>query len=126
MAEPDVKIELAADLDRARLRLARNFDALRHDLDVGAHIKESFRHNKAAFIGGASFLGLVLSRLPVRRKKIEIEGKGKDGVKQAEKAGIWLLVLDFAFKTLRPLLTSFVTKQVADYMRSRARPGGDA
>jgi len=126
MAEPDVKIELAADLERARGRLARNFDALREDLDVGAHIKESFHRNKAAYIGGATFFGLLLSRLPTRRKKVYIERKAKEGAREVEKAGIWLVLLQFAFKTLRPLLTSLVTKGVTEYVRSRARNSEDA
>ena len=123
MAEPGIKIELAADLDRARGRLARNFDALRHDLDVGTHLKQSFHENKAAYIGGATLFGLLLSKLPVRRKKIYVERKPKDGIKEVEKAGLWLILLQFLFKTLRPLLTSLVTRQVTEFVRSRGRKG---
>jgi len=123
MAEPRVKTELAADLDRARARLARNFDALRHDLDVGTHLKKSFHQNKAAYIGGATVFGLLLSKLPARRKKVYVERKSKDRIKEAEKAGMWLILLEFLFKTLRPLLTSLVTKQVANFVRARARGG---
>lgn len=107
-------------MDRARARLARNFDALRHDLDVGAHLKQSFHQNKAAYIGGATVFGLLLSKLPTRKKKIYVDRKSKDGIKQAEAAGVWLILLQFVFKTLRPLLTSFVTKQVTEFVRSRA------
>ena len=121
MAEPDVKIELAAEMERARARLARNFDALRHDLDVGTHLKDSFHHNKAAYIGGATLFGLLLSKLPARKKKVYVERKSKETVKAAEKAGLWLILLQFLFKTLRPFLTSLVTKQVTDYVRSRAK-----
>ena len=123
MAEPRVKIELAAELERARARLARNFGALRHDLDVGTHLKQSFHENKAAYIGGATVFGLLLSKLPTRRKKIYVERKSKVGIQKAEKAGLWLVLLQFAFKTLRPLLTSLVTKQVTEFVRARARTG---
>jgi hypothetical protein len=116
MAEPYDKTELIAGLDRARARLARNLDGLRHDLDVATHIKESFHRNKAAYIGGASMFGLLLE------KKVYVDRKsGKEGIKDVEKAGIWLLLLDFLFKTLRPALTSIVAKQVTEYVRSRAR-----
>jgi hypothetical protein len=121
MAEPTVKIELAADLDRARARLAGNFDALRRDLDVPAHLKHSFHGNKAAYIGGATLFGLILSKLPARRKKIYVERKSGEAVQKAEKAGLLLILLQFLFKTLRPALTSLLAKQVTDFVKSRAR-----
>jgi hypothetical protein len=119
MAEPESKIALAADLARARAQLGRNLDALRHDLDVPTHLKRSFEHHKAAYVGGATFLGLVLSKLPARRKKIYVERKTEKRVKEAEKAGVWLLVLQFLFKTLRPMLSSLVANQLTAYVKSR-------
>jgi hypothetical protein len=125
MAEPRVKTELAADLERARARLAGNFAALRRDVDVPTILKHSYRQNKAAFIGGATLFGLLLSKLPARRKKVYIGGKVKEGVREAEKAGLWLVVLQFLFKTLRPMLTSLLSKQVADFVKSRAGTKGE-
>jgi hypothetical protein len=125
MAEPRVKTELAADLERARARLAGNFAALRRDLDVPTILKHSYRQNKAAFIGGATLFGLLLSKLPARRTKVYAGGKVKEGVREAEKAGIWLIVLQFLFKTLRPMLTSLLAKQVTDFVKSRAGAKGD-
>jgi hypothetical protein len=121
MAQPHVKIELAAELDRARAGLARNFDSLRHDLDLPTRFKSSFHQNKAAYIGGATVFGLLLAKLPSRKKKVYIERKSKTAVKEVEKAGIWLILLQFLFKTLRPLLTSLLTKQVTQFVKSRAR-----
>ncbi len=124
MARSTAKIALGSDLEKAREKLARNFGALRQDLDVGTHFKHSFHENKAAYIGGATLFGLLLAKLPARRKKIFVERKGaKAGVKAAEKAGIWLILLDFLFKTFRPALTSLVTKQVTEFIRSRGRSG---
>ncbi len=45
------------------------------------------------------------------------------GVKEVEKAGLWLMLLQFLFKTFRPMLTSLVTKQVTDFVKSRVRHG---
>jgi hypothetical protein len=126
MAEPDVKIELAADLERARGRLARNFGVLRHDLDVGTHLKESFHQNKAAYISGATFLGLLLSWLPARRKKVYVARKAKEGIKEVEKAGIWLVLLQFVFNAVRPMLTSLISKQLTDFVRTRGRGRDEA
>lgn len=124
MAEPQTVAELSASIERARARLARNADALRHDLDVASHVKESFHRHKAAYIGGASVFGLLLSKLPARKKKVYIEAKGSGkGIKEAEKAGLWLIVLQFLFKTFRPALTSLISKQVTEFVKSRARNG---
>lgn len=121
MAEATVKLELTADLERARARIARNANALRYDLDVGTHFKQSFHRNKVAYIGGATLFGLLLSKLPARRKKVYVERKSKEPLKEAEKAGILLGLLQFLFKLSRPWLTSLATKQVADFVRARAR-----
>jgi len=50
-----------------------------------------------------------------------VERKPKDRIKEAEKAGIWLVVLQFVFKTLRPILTTLVSKLVTEFVRSRSR-----
>ncbi|HEX4085679.1 MAG TPA: hypothetical protein VHY22_12255 [Chthoniobacteraceae bacterium] len=121
MVEPNLKSELAAELERARARIAHNAGLLRHDLDVGTHLKQSFHQNKAAYIGGATFLGLLLSKLPARKKKIYVERKSDKAVRQAEKAGLWLVILQFLFKTFRPMLLSFATRGVTEFVKTRGR-----
>jgi hypothetical protein len=121
MAESDVKVELAAELERTRARLARNFGALRQDMDVGTHLKHSLAEHKTAYIGGATVLGLLLSKLPARKKKIYVERKSKEAVKEVEKAGIWIVLLQLIFKAFQPMLTSLVSKQLASYLKARAR-----
>jgi hypothetical protein len=121
MAEPDLKIELAAELERARARLAQNFVALRQDMDVATHLKHSLSEHKGAFIGGATLLGLLLSKLPARKKKIYVERKSRDAVKEVEKAGIWIVLLQLIFKAFQPMLASLVSQQVTSYLKARAR-----
>jgi hypothetical protein len=121
MAESDVKVELAAELERARARLARNYGALSRDLDVATHIKHSLAEHKAAYIGGATFLGLLLSKLPARKKKVYVERKARDAVKEVEKAGIWIVLLQLIFKAFQPMITSLVSQQVTSYLKGRAR-----
>lgn len=123
MADQGEKVELAARLDSARARLDRNVDALRRDLDVGSHLRHSFHENKAAFIGGATMLGLVLSKLPVRRKKVFVDSKTKGAIKGAEKAGVLILVLQFLFKTFQPMLTSLISRQVTDFVKRQGHSG---
>ncbi|MGA3169631.1 MAG: hypothetical protein ABSE62_01330 [Chthoniobacteraceae bacterium] len=120
MAE-STKVELAASLEKARARMARNAEALRHDLDVATHLRHSFHENKAAYIGGATIFGLLLSKLPSRKKKVYAKAKAKEGIKDAEKAGFWLILLQFAFKALQPTLTSLVKSRVTEYVKSRGQ-----
>jgi hypothetical protein len=121
MAQSDVKIELAAELERARAALGRGVDAMRHDLDVGTRFKASFHEHKGAYIGGATLFGLILSKLPSRKKKVFVEKKSKERIKEAEKAGIWMILLELLFKTFRPALTSLITKQVTAFVKSRGQ-----
>ena len=124
MAESDVKIELAAELERARARLAQNMGALREDLDVATHLKQSLHEHKAAYLGGATVLGLLLSKLPARKKKVYVERKSKEAVKavkEVEKAGIWIVLLQLLFKAFQPMLMSLVSQQVTSYLKTRAR-----
>lgn len=121
MADPRLKTELVADLDRARAGLARNCEALRRDLDVGTRLRASFHHNKAAYIGGAGVMGLLLSKLPARRKKIYVDRKSKEGIVKAEKAGLWFILFEFLFKALRPMLATVVAKGITEFVRARGR-----
>jgi hypothetical protein len=92
-------------------------------MDIGSHLKESFRGNKAAYIGGATFLGLILSKLPARRKKVYVEKKGSRAIEEVEKAGIWLVAAQFLFKLAKPAVTSFISRQLTDYLKNRAHGG---
>jgi hypothetical protein len=121
MAEPGIKIALAADLERARGRLSRAGEELGRDLDVQTHLKHSFREHKAAYIGGATFLGLILAKLPARKKKVYVAQKAEGVVKEAEKAGLWLVVLQMLFKMARPTLTAFASKQASEFLKNRFR-----
>jgi hypothetical protein len=118
-----MKEELSAQLEQARRRIASNAGALREDLDVGKHFKQSFRAHKGAYLSGGTILGLLLAKLPARKKKIYVErktNKPTEAVKEAEKAGIWLVLLQFLFKTFRPAIMSFVSDQLTGYLKKRA------
>ncbi len=123
MAESTDKLELARELEKARGRMARNFGELRQDMDVGRNLKQSFHEHKPAYLGGAAVLGLLLAKVPGRKKKIYVEQKARKGMKEAEKAGFWLLALQFIFKTVQPVLMGLVKKQVINYVKSRGAGG---
>ena len=130
MAQQRLKTELAADLDRARARIARSVDSLKYDLDVPRHVKSGVRssiaHHKVAILGGATFLGLLLGKLPPRKKKVYVDRKSKETIKTAEKAGLGLIILQFVFKAVRPFLVSLFQKKLGDFARHRVAAAREA
>lgn len=115
------KIELAAELERARAQWARNFASFRHDLDVPTHVKKSFGTHKAGWLSGAAILGLLLAKLPVRKKKIYVDKRSGSPVKNLEKAGLALALAKFALTAARPALTKLAMKKFTEYSQ-RPRP----
>jgi len=117
------KAELAADLDRARAKIARNFEAFKHDIDLGAHLKSCVREHKAWWLTGAGALGLLLAKLPARKKKIYVDKQTKEKIKKAEKAGLALALAKMAFSAAKPAVTAFATQKIAEFARKRGRSG---
>ncbi|MEA3186636.1 MAG: hypothetical protein QOD99_466 [Chthoniobacter sp.] len=114
-----IKTELAVELDRARAKLARNVDAFRRDIDLSAHFKKSFRANRGPWIGAAAMLGLLVAKLPARKKKVYVDRSGKESMKRLEKAGLALALAKLALSAAKPALTAFATKKISDYSRRR-------
>src|SRR5258708_5997652 len=120
MAEHErTKVEICAELERARAGIARNFTALRSDLNVPRRVKSTVRNHKTAFIGGAALLGLLVSKLPARRKKIYVDRKSKGVVKEVEKAGLGLMLLQLALKAAKPALMGLATQKLGEFARTR-------
>src|SRR5882724_493732 len=98
MAEDERKAELTAELARSRAHISRNVQGLRHDLDFPARARRAFTTHPAVWIGGAVLLGLVISRLPLRRKRAAAPRRKADStVEKVEKAGLILGALKIAF-----------------------------
>jgi microcystin-dependent protein len=115
------KAELIADLDRARAKISRNFEAFRHDIDVPSHVKSSVREHKAWWITGAASIGLLLAKLPARKKKIYVDKRTNAKVKKAEKAGLALGLAKLAFGAAKPAITAFATKKIAEIATRQSR-----
>lgn len=113
------KVELAAELERARAQLARNLEGFRRDLNVPAHLKNSFRTHKSGWLGGAAIMGLLLAKLPARKKKIYVEKRGDSPAKNLQKAGLTLALAKMAFTAARPFLTKLALKKFTEYSQRR-------
>ena len=124
MAEDQRKAELTAELAYARRRLTANLGALRRDLDFPGRVKGAVMKHPAAWIGGAALFGILLSKLPARRKKVVVTADGKPAkLARAGRTGLLLGVLKIAFDLSRPALAKWAGRRVADYMDG-TKPGG--
>ncbi len=118
----DEKNELTAQLALARARLSDSFGGVRRDVDVPAKLRHSYGNNKLFWIAGAAIAGVVLAKLPARKKKVFVEkNSGQKIAREAAGTGILLLALKFAFSAFRPAITSFVAKRTADWIGNRPR-----
>ena len=121
----NTKTRLIGELDRARGGLSRDWSRLREAADVPAHLRQTFVHHKAAWLGGAALVGWVISRLPARKKKVKVlvDAKGHT-VKRIAEGGLLLGLGKIAFSAIRPAVTAVVTRKLREYFENRMERRG--
>lgn len=92
---------------------------VRYQADVNRRLKSSVRENVGRWIAGALVTGGVISMLPGRERKVYVNPLSKDGRAKAETspkpaAGFWASFFKALVPLFKPLLTAFVTKQLAN------------
>jgi hypothetical protein len=120
MADPARKQELIAELATARTHLVGSGQALRHDLDLPAKLKRGIQAKPAAWFGGAAVLGILLSAVRSRRRRVVIKNPGfrRSQAEQAGKAAFALTALKFGIELAKPALLAWVKKNA--YSRKAA------
>lgn len=117
MAQNQRKAELTAELARIRSRIAQNFGGVRNDLDFSGHAKKTVLKNPFAWVGGATLVGVLLAKLPARRKKVMVTRAGKpSSLASAGQAGLLISTLKIGFDLSRPALTKWASQRVASYL----------
>lgn len=122
------KAQLVAELDRSRRSIARDYAAVRHELDVKAKVENLVRRKPFAWLGGAAALGWILSGAKTKTRTVTKYAPIKDGskpgpkiVKESARAG-WvatmITLVKFALPLLKPVLTAYAGKRFTD-MASR-------
>ena len=115
MAEQS-KASLISQLEQARNGVAHSLGGLAHRLDVQARLGESVSKHKTLWFSGAAVAGFLLTRLPLRRKKVKVIGEKK----MAKNSGFdWhslllLPLLEVGVAVLKPTIKAFVAKKIAD------------
>lgn len=118
--KPD-KTALVAELAAARSRLSETGGALRIAIDVPARAKASFQKHRPTWLGGAALLGLVLSKLPTRRKTVFVERTTGKAIGAAAKLGFLWPAVKMAFDLALPVVSEAAGKHFGDLRKKFAR-----
>jgi len=117
------KTELTEQIARSREDLARRLDRVRDEIDLPKRIRRSVRREPVSWIVGAIAVGLIVTAVVTRKKKVIVDatrfGKGK---KTLLEAGFVLGALRIAASLLKPVVMNFVEKKFRSYS-SRGRSG---
>jgi hypothetical protein len=118
--------ELREQIARSRDDLALRVNRVREEVDLPRKIRRSVRREPVPWIVGAIAVGLLLTAVVTRKKKVYVDAKGGTKSKHALlEAGFILGALRIAAGLLKPVVVNFVEKKLGSY-RSRGRPGPKA
>jgi len=108
--------KLREEVAQSRQRVARHLRGVRDELDFPRKVRRSFRRQPAGWIVAAIAIGLVLTAVSTRKKKIYVEARsGRKTKSKLLEAGFALGALRIAATLLKPVIVSFVTRKVRGY-----------
>src|SRR5205814_7137904 len=118
--------ELKEEIAQSREELALRLDRVREEVDLPRKIRRSVRREPVPWIVGAIAVGLIVTAVVTRKKKVIVDatrfGKGK---KTLLEAGFVLGALRIAASLLKPVVMNFVEKKFGSYSsRGRSGPKG--
>jgi hypothetical protein len=115
--------ELKGQIGRSREELALSLTRVREEADIPRKIRRSVRREPVPWIIGAIAIGLLVTAVVTRKKKVYVDAKGGPKSKHALlEAGFVLGALRIAAGLLKPVVMNFVEKKLGSYS-SRGRPG---
>ena len=118
--------ELTAEIARSREDLERRVTRVREEADFPRKIRRSVRREPVPWIVGAIAVGLLLTAIATRKKKVVIDSKGRSKSKGGlMEAGFLLGALRIAATLLKPVVVNLVEKKFGDYAaRGKSSPKG--
>jgi hypothetical protein len=115
--------ELKEQIARSREDLALRLDRVREEVDLPRKIRRSVRREPVPWIVGAIAVGLLVTAVVTRKKRVYVDAKGGMKSKHALlEAGFVLGALRIAASLLKPVVVNFVEKKLGSYW-SRGRSG---
>ena len=121
-SDPELKEEIARSREELALRLSR----VREEVDLPRKIRRSVQREPVPWIIGAIAVGLLVTAVVTRKKKVIVDAKGSPKSKHALlEAGFVLGALRIAAGLLKPVVMNFVEKKFGNHMgRGRSGPKG--
>src|SRR5436309_7013593 len=118
--------ELKEQIARSREDLALRLNRVREEVDLPRKIRRSVRREPVPWIVGAIAIGLLVTAVVTRKKKIDVDAKSVARSKHALlEAGFVLGALRFAADLLKPVIMNLVGKKIGNYSgRGRFGPKG--
>jgi hypothetical protein len=118
--------ELKSKIDRSREDLALRLERVREEANLPLKIRRSIRQEPVPWIIGAIAVGLLVTAVVTRKKKVYVDAKGAPKSRHALlEAGFVLGALRIAAGLLKPVVMNFVEKKLGSYSsRSRSEPKG--
>src|SRR5438477_7565639 len=106
--------ELKEQIARSREELALRVNRVREEVDLPRKIRRSVRREPVPWIVGAIAVGLLLTAVATRRKKVYVNEKsgGSKGGSKLLEAGFVLGVLRIAATLFKPVIMNFVQKKL--------------
>lgn len=115
--------ELRVEIAQSRQDLERRVHRVREEADFPRKIRRSVRREPVPWIVGAIAVGLLLTAIATRKKKVVIDAKGRSKTKGTLlETGFLLGALRIAATLLKPVVVNFVEKKFGDSV-SRGRVG---
>ncbi len=120
------KGELTQEIARSREEITHRLTRVREEADLPRKIRRSIRREPVPWIVGAIAVGLLITAVVTRKKKVIVDaarfGKKKGTLLEA---GFLLGALRIAATLLKPVVAKFVEEKLRQYsMRGRSGPKG--
>src|SRR5919204_1037049 len=108
--------ELTAEIAGSRERVRRDLRGFRHELDVPAKFRRSFREQTMSWVTAATAVGALIALAPMRKKKIYVDAKsGRKSQKKLAETGVALAALKIVAGLVRPVIVEFVKNRLSDF-----------
>lgn len=129
MAKKSRNRKSAADLKqqiaRSREDVERRLSRVREEADIPRKIRRSMRREPVPWIVGAIAVGLLLTAIATRKKKVVVDAKRGSKSKGFLEAGFLLGALRVAASLFKPMIVKFVEEKFGHYAaRGRSEPKG--
>jgi hypothetical protein len=115
MAETHLKKQqITAALTAIRIQVQNEASLLRRKLNMKAHFLESIKKHPWEWASCAGIVGWLLSRIPVRKKRIYIDSSSKKPIKRRDKGPLGRLRKE-VWQFSKPMIAAYLAKLLAEH-----------